>query len=98
MQMEPNLRDQVSGTGELLLKVTFERTRSTDIDVYIDGNYVGKFVPQPNSDFMNYKLPAGLRTIRVEATYKGKKDTSEHRVLILGDDARQIIEAELDLD
>jgi len=98
MQTEHNLREQVSGIGELRLKVRFEKTRSTDVDVYIDENYVGKFVPPPNSDFMTYKLPAGLRTVRVEASNNGKKDTSEHQVLILGDEARQVIETQLELD
>jgi len=98
MQPEPKLRDQVSGTGELRLMVKFEHVRSSDVRVSIDGDYVGKYAPPPNYGHMTYELPAGLRTIRVEATCKEKKAISEEQVLILGGDRYQIVEVYLNLE
>ena len=93
----PKLKDQVAGTGELRLNVKFENVRSSNIHVYIDEDYIGKYMPPINYSYMTYKIPAGLRTIRVEATAKDKKATYEKRVLILGGDTHQIIDANLDL-
>lgn len=45
---------------------------------------------------MTYKLPAGRRTIRIEAAYEDKKASHEKTILILGSDARQTMEIKLD--
>ena len=94
---EPTLAEQVSGVGELRLKVKFDGARGSS-KVYIDGSFVGEWIPKTNSDFAVYRLPAGLRTIRVESFYKEQKGAWEGEVLILGGEAFQVVEAMLQLE